>query len=161
MIPDPDYVGNGGSAETNGVMNFDKDSCAAMTYYLHDFGTADPPNIPVVTDLNWMNTWDYCNKVARCADPEQTFNGTFWDVPAAEWFASAVQYVTANGMMAQILYNIEGGTGGAPAAFPDAASSDWFANAVGWAVGSGLLSGKSGAVSIPQDRRPAPKSLKF
>lgn len=77
FIPDTDYVGNDGSAETNGVMNFGKDSYAAMTYYLHDFGTAENPNIPVITELNWMNTWDYCNKVARCADPEQTFNGTF------------------------------------------------------------------------------------
>ena len=46
-------------------MNFGKDSYAAMTYYVHDFGTADHPNIPQLTEINWMNTWeDYCNLVA-------------------------------------------------------------------------------------------------
>ena len=39
------------------IMNFGKDSYAAMTYYVHDFGTADHPNIPQLTEINWMNTW--------------------------------------------------------------------------------------------------------
>ena len=57
-------------------MNFGKDSYAAMTYYVHDFGTADHPNIPQLTEINWMNTWeDYCNLVADTVG--QKFNGTF------------------------------------------------------------------------------------
>ncbi len=55
---------------------FGKDSYAAMTYYVHDFGTADHPNIPQLTEINWMNTWeDYCNLVADTVG--QKFNGTF------------------------------------------------------------------------------------
>ena len=47
-----------------------------MTYYVHDFGTADHPNIPQLTEINWMNTWeDYCNLVADTVG--QKFNGTF------------------------------------------------------------------------------------
>ena len=58
------------------IMNFGKDSYAAMTYYVHDFGTADHPNIPQLTEINWMNTWeDYCNLVADTVG--QKFNGTF------------------------------------------------------------------------------------
>ncbi len=71
------------------------------------------------------------------------------DVPQTEWFAPAVNYVTANGimagngnrfspnekltrgMMAQILYNIAGGRGSGSANFPDIVSGDWFANAAG------------------------------
>ena len=73
-------------------------------------------------------------------------------MPQTEWFAPAVNYVTANGimtgngnrfspnekltrgMMAQILYNIAGGRGSGSANFPDIASGDWFANAAGWAA---------------------------
>lgn len=58
------------------ILNFGKDSYAAMTYYVHDFGTADHPNIPQLTEINWMNTWeDYCNLVADTVG--QKFNGTF------------------------------------------------------------------------------------
>ncbi|WP_369350350.1 GH32 C-terminal domain-containing protein [Streptococcus hillyeri] len=58
------------------IMNFGKDSYAAMTYYVQDFGTSAQPTLPEVIELNWMNTWDdYCNLVADAVD--QKFNGTF------------------------------------------------------------------------------------
>jgi fructan beta-fructosidase len=70
FVPDSEYE------NTDGVMNFGKDSYAAMTYYVQDFGTAENPTIPDIIELNWMNTWDdYCNKVADTVD--QNFNGTF------------------------------------------------------------------------------------
>ncbi len=56
-------------------MNFGKDSYAAMTYYLQDFGTATNPTIPQLTEINWMNTWDYCNLVGDALG--QAFNGTY------------------------------------------------------------------------------------
>ena len=68
-IPDADYL------EEDGVMNFGKDSYAAMTYYLQDFGTATNPTIPQLTEINWMNTWDYCNLVGDALG--QAFNGTY------------------------------------------------------------------------------------
>ncbi|EHI74382.1 fructan hydrolase [Streptococcus criceti] len=61
--------------DSDGVMNFGKDSYAAMTYYVQDFGTEANPTIPKLTELNWMNTWDYCNLVAKTVD--QDFNGTY------------------------------------------------------------------------------------
>ena len=77
FIPDADYVGNGDGAATNGVMNFGDDSYAAMTYYVQDFGTSANPNIPKITEINWMNTWadNYCRRVAQASG--EKFNGTF------------------------------------------------------------------------------------
>ena len=70
FIPDAYY------ASQDGIMNFGHDSYAAMTYYLHDFGTAENPSIPEIIECNWMNTWnDYCNQVA--VKNGSDFNGTF------------------------------------------------------------------------------------
>ena len=70
FVPDAEYVTG------NGVMNFGRDSYAAMTYYIHDFGTAANPTLPELVELNWMNTWDdYCNQVAEKVG--QDFNGTY------------------------------------------------------------------------------------
>ena len=72
FVPDAPYA----NEPDNGIMNFGKDSYAAMTYYVQDFGTASSPNIPEIVELNWMNTWDnYCNDVAEKVG--QAFNGTF------------------------------------------------------------------------------------
>lgn len=58
------------------VMNFGKDSYAAMTYYVQDFGSQAKPTLPDIVAVNWMNTWeDYCNLVGDTVG--QRFNGTF------------------------------------------------------------------------------------
>ena len=70
FVPDSEY------ADKDGVMNFGKDSYAAMTFYVQDFGTAATPTLPDILEINWMNTWDdYCNAVANKVG--QDFNGTF------------------------------------------------------------------------------------
>ena len=72
FVPDAPYA----KVSDNGIMNFGKDSYAAMTYYVQDFGTAATPTLPDIIELNWMNTWDdYCRDVARKVG--QAFNGTF------------------------------------------------------------------------------------
>jgi len=77
FIPDADYRGNRDGAETNGVMNFGDDSYAAMTYFVQDFGTSANPQIPTITEINWMNTWadNYCRRVTQASG--EKFNGTF------------------------------------------------------------------------------------
>lgn len=75
FVPDAQYASDGN--ENDGIMNFGKDSYAAMTYYVQDFGTAANPNIPEIVEFNWMNTWDnYCNLVAEQTG-NNVFNGTF------------------------------------------------------------------------------------
>lgn len=70
FVPDAEYQ------DSDEVMNFGKDSYAAMTYYVQDFGSSDNPTIPEIVEVNWMNTWeDYCNLVAKTVG--QNFNGTF------------------------------------------------------------------------------------
>ncbi len=70
FVPDQAY------ADRDAVMNFGKDSYAAMTYYIQDFGTAAEPTLPEIIEINWMNTWDdYCNRVAAAVG--QNFNGTY------------------------------------------------------------------------------------
>lgn len=72
FVPDEAYR----DEKANGVMNFGRDSYAAMTYYECDFGSQAKPNIPTLIELNWMNTWDdYCNSVAEKVG--QDFNGTY------------------------------------------------------------------------------------
>ncbi|AUW95784.1 glycosyl hydrolase family 32 [Streptococcus pluranimalium] len=69
FVPDVEYQ------DRDEVMNFGKDSYAAMTYYIQSFGTSDNPTIPELIEGNWMNTWDYCRIVGTTLDQE--FNGTY------------------------------------------------------------------------------------
>lgn len=69
FLPDKAYE------KTDGIMNFGKDSYAAMTYFVQDFGTEANPTLPEIIESNWMNNWDYCNDVA--ATVGQKFNGTY------------------------------------------------------------------------------------
>ena len=70
------YVPDDYYKDKDGVMNFGRDSYAAMTYYVSSFGTSADPTIPDIVELNWMNTWDdYCNQVAETVG--QKYNGTF------------------------------------------------------------------------------------
>ncbi|MDU3411493.1 GH32 C-terminal domain-containing protein [Clostridium sp.] len=76
FIPDKDYSGSG--TENDGIMNFGKDSYAAMTYYKNDFDYEDRNGkVDDVIEINWMNTWDdYCNSVDD-ASGNNVFNGTY------------------------------------------------------------------------------------
>ncbi|KXT83612.1 Sucrose-6-phosphate hydrolase [Streptococcus sp. DD11] len=70
FVPDADFE------NADQTMNFGKDSYAAMTYYVQDFGSKAKPTLPELIEVNWMNTWeDYCNLVADTVG--QKFNGTF------------------------------------------------------------------------------------
>ena len=77
FVPDEAYHSyKSWESQYNGVMNFGKDSYAAMTYYVQDFGTATHPTLPDIIEMNWMNTWDdYCRIVADKVG--QKFNGTY------------------------------------------------------------------------------------
>lgn len=84
---------------------------------------------------------------------------SFADVKSGDWFAPAVSYVAANGIMngnsgnfspdtalsrgmiAQILYNMEGGIGTFALTYSDVSTSDWYANAVSFVSAHGIMSG--------------------
>lgn len=70
FVPDAEYE------NYSAVMNFGKDSYAAITAYISDFGTEENPTIPDLYEVNWMNTWDdYCRLVGDKVG--QKFNGTY------------------------------------------------------------------------------------
>lgn len=94
---------------------------------------------------------------------------SFIDVSSSDWFQQAVNYVSANGimlgngnrfspndrlsrgMMAQILYSMENGSGSSGQTFPDVTVNDWFAPAVSWASSQGYMTGYGNGSFGPND----------
>ncbi len=76
FTPDQAYAASN-DVSSDGIMNFGRDSYAAMTYYVQDFGTSQNPTLPEeLVEINWANTWDdYCNLVADKTG--QKFNGLY------------------------------------------------------------------------------------
>lgn len=56
------------------VMNFGNDSYAGMTYFMGSSFNADTQDRVIF--YNWMNSWDYCNRVDDLSGNTR-FNGTF------------------------------------------------------------------------------------
>ena len=94
----------------------------------------------------------------------------FTDVAEGDWYHDAVAYCWENGimdgtsgtvfapnlllnraMMAQVLYNLAGGTPAAAAGFPDVAASAWYADAVNWAAAQGYVTGYDNGSYGPED----------
>jgi len=93
----------------------------------------------------------------------------FGDVSGGDWFSAAVDYVSQNnlmsgnggmfspntnmtrGMMAQILYNMEGASGSGSRTFPDVAANEWYAGAVSWAATQGYMDGYGSGSFGPND----------
>lgn len=93
----------------------------------------------------------------------------FYDVAVTDWYKAAVEFVSSHGMMtgsngrflphdyltrgmmAQILYNLEGATGEGTESFLDVTVSDWFANAVMWVSSKGLMDGYNTGSFGPND----------
>ena len=95
---------------------------------------------------------------------------TFTDVPEGKWYAAAVSYVAAQGvmngngdgtfspdrrlnraMLVQILYNLEDRpnvSGSAP--FSDVPEGKWYADAVAWASACGLVQGYEDGTYAPE-----------
>ena len=94
----------------------------------------------------------------------------FTDVSEGDWYHDAVAYCWENGimdgtssvsfapnlllnraMMAQVLYNLAGGTASTVAGFPDVAASAWYADAVNWAAANGYVTGYDNGSYGPED----------
>ena len=92
-------------------------------------------------------------------DEEETGLG-FTDVRTSDWFYSAVEYMVDNslmggtsdttfspyttltrGMVAQILYAMEGRPAAEGSYFTDVADNAWYADAVNWAASEGIVAG--------------------
>ena len=98
-------------------------------------------------------------------------SSAFIDVEEADWFAAAVDYVAANGLMTgtstitfapdvatsramivTILYSLEGKPAvSGQGAFDDVDADDWFADPVNWAAANGIVSGYGNGKFGPND----------
>ena len=94
----------------------------------------------------------------------------FSDVPASHWSADAVAFASSRelfsgtgdgqfspdtslsrGMLAQVLYNLEGRPAAAGASFSDVPLSAWYAQAASWAMETGIFSGYGSGNFGPED----------
>jgi exopolysaccharide biosynthesis protein/predicted phosphodiesterase len=95
---------------------------------------------------------------------------TFTDVDTGDWFYEAVKYAYGNsmmngvgnnlfapgsnltrGMIAQVLYNLEGTPAAGSGAFTDVAAGQWYAEAVNWAAANDIVGGYGNGKFGPQD----------
>ena len=93
---------------------------------------------------------------------------SFMDVKTGDWFYSAVEYMVDNslmggtsdttfspyttltrGMVAQILYAMEGRPAAEGSYFTDVADNAWYADAVNWAASEGIVAGVSESTFAP------------
>lgn len=103
------------------------------------------------------------------AEEEPASTLPFSDVASDDWFCEAVQYVFDNGMMngvgndlfapdsnltrgmiAQVLYNLEGTPEAGSDAFTDVEAGQWYADAVNWAAANDVVSGYGDSTFGPQ-----------
>ena len=94
----------------------------------------------------------------------------FTDVDTGDWFYEAVQYAYENGMMngvgnnlfapssnltrgmiAQVLYNLEGTPAAGNGVFTDVAADQWYADAVNWAAANDIVGGYGNGKFGPED----------
>src|SRR5699024_9976965 len=100
----------------------------------------------------------------------QSLDNPFRDVFDSDWYYQSVMYVYETGLMtgvsadlfapetnvaramiAQVIYTLEGSTGGAPAVFTDVPSGMWYTRAVNWAAQQGISSGYGDGRFGPDD----------
>ena len=94
----------------------------------------------------------------------------FTDVDTGDWFYEAVQYAYENGMMngvgnnlfapssnltrgmiAQVLYNLEGTPAAGNGVFTDVVTDQWYADAVNWAAANDIVGGYGNGKFGPED----------
>ena len=107
---------------------------------------------------------------AAFADEEIVSSLSFTDVSVDDWFYEAVQHAYENGMMngvgnnlfapssnltrgmiAQVLYNLEGTPAAGSGVFTDVAADQWYADAVNWAAANDIVGGYGNGKFGPED----------
>ena len=135
--------------------------------YVFDGWFSDATLIHKITSLRLtQNTTVY----AGWTTSPEPHDNPFRDVFAYDWYYQSVMYAYENGLMtgvsadrfdpeanlsramiAQVIYNLEGVTGGAPNVFTDVPSGMWYTSAVNWAAQQGLISGYGNSCFGPDD----------
>lgn len=104
------------------------------------------------------------------AEPAKTWTNPFSDVEESDWYYAAVQYVdqnglmkgtgsntfspegvTSRGMIATILYNLDGSKETELSTFKDVKPDAYYARAVAWAQKKGIIAGYGNEMFGPDD----------
>mgnify|MGYP002602359952 CR=1 FL=1 len=121
-----------------------------------------------VQQLLHLKSTDVVEVIFAAVQQPSTGSTNFSDVPANQWYASAVSYVTqrglfsgvsetqfapsqsmTRGMLVSVLYRFNGTSHTGSSPFADVSSNAWYSNAVSWAYANNLVSGVSDTSFAP------------
>lgn len=121
-----------------------------------------------VQQLLHLKSTDVVEVVFAAVQQPSTGSTNFSDVPANQWYAPAVSYVTqrglfsgvsetqfapsqsmTRGMLVSVLYRFNGTSHTGSSPFADVSSNAWYGNAVSWAYANNLVSGVSDTSFAP------------
>ena len=121
-----------------------------------------------VQQLLHLKSTDVVEVIFAAVQQPSTGSTNFSDVPANQWYAPAVSYVTqrglfsgvsetqfapsqsmTRGMLVSVLYRFNGTSHTGTSPFTDVSSNAWYGNAVSWAYANNLVSGVSDTSFAP------------
>lgn len=157
--------------QTNGMIIANNDGSVSIQphdgYEVRDVLVNDVSQGPVQQLLHLKST-DVVEVIFAAVQQPSTGSANFSDVPANQWYAPAVSYVTqrglfsgvsetqfapsqsmTRGMLVSVLYRFNGTSHTGSSPFADVSSDAWYGNAVSWAYANNLVSGVSDTSFAP------------
>ena len=157
--------------QTNGMIITSDDGSVSIQphdgYEVRDVLVNGVSQVPVQQLLHLKST-DVVEVIFAAVQQPSTGSTNFSDVPANQWYAPAVSYVTqrglfsgvsetqfapsqsmTRGMLVSVLYRFNGTSHTGSSPFADVSSNAWYGNAVSWAYANNLVSGVSDTSFAP------------
>ncbi|MBE5076646.1 S-layer homology domain-containing protein [Anaerotignum lactatifermentans] len=157
--------------QTNGMIIASNDGSVSIQphdgYEVRDVLVNGVSQGPVQQLLHLKST-DVVEVIFAAVQQPSTGSTNFSDVPANQWYAPAVSYVTqrglfsgvsetqfapsqsmTRGMLVSVLYRFNGTSHTGSSPFADVSSNAWYGNAVSWAYANNLVSGVSDTSFAP------------
>lgn len=157
--------------QTNGMIIANNDGSVSIQphdgYEVRDVLVNGVSQGPVQQLLHLKST-DVVEVIFAAVQQPSTGSANFSDVPANQWYAPAVSYVTqrglfsgvsetqfapsqsmTRGMLVSVLYRFNGTSHTGSSPFADVSSDAWYSNAVSWAYANNLVSGVSDTSFAP------------
>lgn len=157
--------------QTNGMIIANNDGSVSIQphdgYEVRDVLVNGVSQGPVQQLLHLKST-DVVEVIFAAVQQPSTGSTNFSDVPANQWYAPAVSYVTqrglfsgvsetqfapsqsmTRGMLVSVLYRFNGTSHTGTSPFTDVSSNAWYGNAVSWAYANNLVSGVSDTSFAP------------
>lgn len=157
--------------QTNGMIIANNDGSVSIQphdgYEVRDVLVNGVSQGPVQQLLHLKST-DVVEVIFAAVQQPSTGSTNFSDVPANQWYAPAVSYVTqrglfsgvsetqfapsqsmTRGMLVSVLYRFNGASHTGSSPFADVSNNAWYGNAVSWAYANNLVSGISDTSFAP------------